>query len=52
MKKWAKKSDYIFFIVYQAVGALVLPIFLSIYYGNLKLFMAYYRGMIDGIVER
>jgi GT2 family glycosyltransferase len=52
MKKWSKMSDYVFFMVYQAVGALVLPIFLSIYYGNLKLFMAYYRGMMDGIVER
>ena len=52
MKKWSKMSDYIFFVAYQAVGALVLPIFLSIYYANQKLFMAYYRGMIDGIVER
>ncbi len=51
MKKWSKMSNYIFFIVYQTIGALVLPLFLSVYYGNQKLFMAYYRGMRDGITE-
>ena len=49
MKKWAKKSDYIFFVIYQAVGAIVLPIILSIYYMNWGLFKAYYAGLNDGI---
>ena len=49
MKKWAKRSNYIFFVVYQAVGAIIFPIVLSIYYKNRKLFGAYYRGLSDGI---
>lgn len=49
MKKWAKKSDYIFFIAYQFAGALVFPLFLSIYYGNIKLFSTYYYALIEGI---
>ena len=49
MKKWAKKSDYIFFVIYQVLGALILPILLSIAYKNKKLFLAYYRGLKDGI---
>ncbi|MCZ3364924.1 MULTISPECIES: glycosyltransferase family 2 protein [Methanobacterium] len=50
MKKWAKKSDYVFFIIYQAVGAVVFPVVLSIYYGNLRLFRAYYMGLWSGSV--
>ena len=49
MKKWAKKSDYVFFVIYQAVGAVVFPIFLSIYYKNWKLIGAYYRGLEKGM---
>jgi len=49
MKKWAKTTDFLFFIGYQAVGALILPLFLSIYYKKSELFMAYYRGLYDGI---
>ena len=49
MKKWAKKSDYVLFVLYQAVGAIVFPIFLSIYYKNRNLFRAYYSGLSDGI---
>jgi GT2 family glycosyltransferase len=50
MKKWAKKSDFLFFIGYQMVGAIILPLFLSIYYRKAELFMAYYRGLYDGII--
>lgn len=50
MKKWAKKTDLLFFIAYQAVGAIVLPIFLTIYYQNIELFIAYYKGLYDGLV--
>ena len=49
MKKWAEKSDYIFFVMYQILGAIILPTFLSIYYKNNKLFLAYYRGLKAGI---
>jgi GT2 family glycosyltransferase len=49
MKKWAKKSDYILFVIYQAIGALIFPIILSIYYRNKKLFSTYYNGLIEGI---
>jgi hypothetical protein len=50
MKKWAKKTDFLFFIIYQFVGVGILPLFLSIYYNNVKLFLAYYRGVYDGII--
>ena len=49
MKKWAKKSDYAFFIVYQAVGAILFPVVLSVYYRNLGLLRAYYSGLLNGI---
>ncbi len=49
MKKWAKKSDYAFFVVYQVAGAIVFPLFLSIYYRNWGLFRAYYAGFKAGI---
>lgn len=50
MKKWAKESDYAFFVVYQAVGAVVFPVVLSIYYKNWGLFRAYYRGLWNGSI--
>ena len=49
MRRWARKSDYAVFVVYQVLGAIILPIFLSLSYGNLKLFKAYYKGLKDGI---
>lgn len=45
MRKWAKKSDYWYFIFYQILGALIFPLGLSIYYKNWSLFSAYYRGL-------
>ena len=50
MKKWAKKSDYTFFALYQAVGAFVFPIILSVYYKNWKLIGAYYSGLWNGLI--
>ncbi len=49
MKKWAKRSDYAFFVVSQFVGALIIPIFISIYYKNKELFFIYYKGLFEGI---
>lgn len=48
-KKWASTGSYIFFIVYQAIAAVILPITLSIYFKNHRLFGAYLRGFWDGI---
>ena len=50
MKRWAKKPDFLFFIIYQIVGALILPLILSIYYKKYELFIAYYKGLYSGIV--
>ena len=52
MKKWAKRSDYTFFLAYQAVGAIIFPIVLSIYYKNQNLFWAYYKGLIKGLENK
>ena len=49
MERWAKNSDFIFFILYQIIGALILPLILSIYYKKKVLFLAYYRGLINGV---
>jgi len=49
MKKWAKKRDYVFFIIYQIIGTVVFPVVLSIYYSNWELFGAYYKGLIQGL---
>ncbi len=49
MKRWAKKPDFLFFILYQIIGALILPLILSIYYKKKVLFLTYYRGLIKGI---
>jgi len=51
MKKWAEKSDYLIFMVYQVLGAFAFPIVLSIIYRNSNLFLAYYKGLKDGINE-
>jgi len=48
MKKWANLSDYLIFIMYQVIGALILPFALAIYYKNLKLIGAYFKGLADG----
>ena len=50
MSRWAKKTDFLFFICYQFIGALLLPLFFSIYYKKAELFIAYYRGLYDGII--
>lgn len=49
MKKWATKSDYILFVIYQLFGALLLPLLLSVNYKNSKLFLAYYQGLFSGL---
>ena len=49
MKKWSKKGNYVFFVIYQAFGALIFPIILTVYYTNHELFFIYYDGLIDGI---
>ena len=49
MKKWAKKTDFLVFIMYQTIGALIFPLFFSIYYKNTELFVAYYKGLYDGV---
>ena len=49
MKKWANRFDFIIFVVIQIFVAIVLPILLSIYYNNRKLFSAYYNGLWDGL---
>ena len=46
MKKWAKKSDYWFFVIYQLIAAVVFPISLAIYYKNQNLFWSYYNGLL------
>lgn len=52
MKKWSKKSDYTIFMVYQFLGTFAFPIILSIIYRNSNLFIAYYKGLKDGINEK
>jgi GT2 family glycosyltransferase len=52
MDKWAKNGDYAFFIIYQILGAIILPITLSIYYKNYELFKAYYCGLFDGLISK
>ncbi|MCE7699873.1 MAG: glycosyltransferase family 2 protein [Methanobacterium paludis] len=50
MKKWARKADFLVFIIYQILGAIIFPLFLSIYYRDRKLFLAYYHGLWDGVI--
>lgn len=49
MKKWAKKSDYWVFVVYQIFGAIIFPIILTVYYRNTNLFGTYYKGLREGV---
>jgi len=49
MKKWAKPVDFLIFVMIQILMAIIIPIYLSIYYNNKKLFLTYYRGLRDGI---
>jgi GT2 family glycosyltransferase len=49
MRKWAKKSDYWFFVFNQIISAVILPIFLSIYFKNGELFKAYFDGLKAGL---
>ena len=51
MKKWAKRSDYWVFVVYQVFGAIIFPIILTVYYRNTNLFCAYYEGLKAGSSE-
>lgn len=51
MKRWAKNSDYLIFFILQIFAALILPIILIICYKNKKLFLAYYKGLKNGITE-
>ena len=52
MKKWAYKSDFLIFVIFQIVMAIIFPIFMSANYKNKKLFSAYYKGLINGITEK
>jgi GT2 family glycosyltransferase len=52
MKKWANKTNFIIFVVIQILGVIILPILLSIYYNNRKLFSAYYGGFWNGLKEK
>jgi GT2 family glycosyltransferase len=49
MKKWAKKGNYLIFAVLQILMAIILPISLCIKYNDKKLFLAYYKGLKDGL---
>jgi len=51
MKKWARQADYWIFIIYQAVGTIIFPLILTIYYRNSNLFKAYYKGLWNGITN-
>jgi GT2 family glycosyltransferase len=52
MRKWAKKSDYKFFAVNQIFTAMIVPLFLCIYYRNWKLFRTYYSGLYTGLMYK
>ena len=52
MKKWAKNPDFLIFIIIQILGSIILPIVLSIYYNNTRLFSAYYNGFWDGLNKK
>jgi len=49
MKKWAKKSDFLIFLVIQIIWAILFPILLSFYYRDKELFYTYYAGLREGI---
>ncbi len=50
MKKWAPKVDFLIFVIFQILFAIILPISMSVYYKNSKLFRAYYKGLWDGLL--
>lgn len=50
MKRWANKSEYWVFIIYQILGAIIFPLFLSSYYRDFSLFRAYYAGLWSGLM--
>jgi GT2 family glycosyltransferase len=52
MRKWAKGIDFFIFVIIQLLSAVIIPIFLSVYYNNTKLFQAYYKGFWDGITNK
>jgi GT2 family glycosyltransferase len=49
MKKWASKANFLIFVPLQILFAIILPISMSVYYKNSNLFLAYYRGLWDGL---
>lgn len=51
MQKWAKKGDYWYFVIYQIICSIILPISLSIYFRNCGLFKAYYKGLFDALCK-
>jgi hypothetical protein len=51
MNKWAKKTNFLIFIISQILMAVVVPIYLCIRYKNKKLFFAYYKGLKDGLYD-
>lgn len=52
MKKWAGKTDFLIFVIYQMIGAFVFPLFLSIHYKNMSLVSAYYKGLWNGLTTK
>lgn len=52
MKKWAKRTDFLIFVIYQMIGAFVFPLFLSIHYKNMNLLSAYYKGLWNGVTTK
>lgn len=51
MKKWAKTKNYIFFVFYQIIGLIFIPLILSLYFKNYKLIKTYYSGFLDGLTS-
>ena len=51
MRKWAKKNDFLVFLLIQIILAILIPIFLSLYYNDKKLFFSYYAGLRAGITN-
>lgn len=51
MRKWAKKNDFLVFLLIQIILAILIPVFLSLYYNDKKLFFSYYAGLRAGITN-
>jgi len=49
MKKWARGKDLFLFIILQILISIILPVIMSVYFKNKKLFPAYYRGFWEGL---